>query len=109
MPCSYSDDVLRAVKSLDPLGSGFTIVNLGATQMIRSVPRELSTDQAIVLEAIQILGYVTASMLQANLQWEHARAMAVLDDLITDSLLWVDEQAEETEYWSPTFIRETGG
>ncbi|KAL2355495.1 RNA polymerase II transcription factor complex subunit [Cryomyces antarcticus] len=103
------DDILRAVKSLAPLGSGFTIMHLGSKQMIRSVPKELNTDQSTVLEAIQVLGYVTVSMLQVNLQWEGARAVAVIDDLISDSLVWVDEQAEETEYWSPTFIHDTGG
>ena len=102
----YSDDILRAVKSLEPLGSGFTIMKIGTKQMIRSVPKELNTDQSTVLEVIQVLGYVTVSMLQINLQWERARAVAVIDDLITDSLVWVDAQAEEKEYWSPAFMHE---
>lgn len=72
--------------------------------MIRSVPKELNTDQSKVLEVIQVLGYVTVSMLQINLHWEQARAVAVIDDLVTDSLVWVDEQAEEIEYWTPSFI-----
>lgn len=101
-----SDDILRAVKSLEPLGSGFTIMKLGHKQMIRSVPKELNTDQSAVLEAIQVLGYVTVSMLQINLGWERARCMAIIDDLMTDSLVWVDKQTEETEYWSPTFIHD---
>lgn len=83
-------------------------MNLGAKQMIRSVPRELNTDQSRVLEVIQVLGHVTVSMLQVNLQWEEARAVAVIDDLVTDSLVWVDEQAEETEYWTPSFIHDSG-
>lgn len=103
------DDVLRAVDSLHPLGSGFTITKLGHNQMIRSVPKELNIDQSTVLEAIQVLGYVTISMLQINLSWERARSIAAIDDLIADSLVWVDKQAEETEYWSPTFIHDTGG
>ncbi|KAJ9649452.1 ESCRT II complex subunit Dot2 [Coniosporium tulheliwenetii] len=103
------DDILRAVKSLEPLGSGFTILNLGHKQMIRSVPKELNTDQSTVLEAIQVLGHVTVSMLQINLNWERPRAIAVIDDLMADSLVWVDKQADETEYWSPTFIHDTGG
>lgn len=82
-------------------------MKLGAKQMIRSVPKELNTDQSVVLEAVQLLGYVTVSMMQINLQWERARAVAVIDDLVADSLLWVDIQAGETEYWSPTFIHET--
>lgn len=100
------DDVLRAVDSLKPLGSGFTVMKLGSKQMIRSVPKELNTDQSIILEAIQLLGYVTVSMLQINLHWERARATAVIDDLVSDSLLWVDEQCNEVEYWSPTFIHD---
>lgn len=72
--------------------------------MIRSVPKELNTDQSTVLEAIQVLGYVSVSMLQINLQWERARALAVIEDLLTDSLVWVDAQGEEREYWSPAFM-----
>ncbi|KAF2761178.1 EAP30 family protein Dot2 [Pseudovirgaria hyperparasitica] len=101
------DDVVRAVESLKPLGSGFTIIKLGHSQMIRSIPKELNTDQSTVLEAIQVLGYVTVSMLQVNLEWERARAKTVIDDLMGDSLVWADKQAEETEYWSPAYTQGT--
>lgn len=103
------DDVLRAVKSLEPLASGFKVLRLGSKQMVRSVPTELNTDQAIVLEAVQVLGYVTVSMLQINLRWGRARAVAVVDDLVAGSLVWVDTQGEEVEFWTPTFIRELAG
>ena len=96
-----SDDILRAVESLKPLGSGFSIVTVGSKKMIRSIPKELSTDQSTVLEAIQMLGYITASMLEDNLRWEHERGETVLQDLLADSLVWVDLQAEEKEYWAP--------
>lgn len=106
--CS-SDDIRRAVKSLEPLGSGFKIIDLGANQMIRSVPKELNTDQSTVLEVVQVLGYVTVSVLRDNLGWEKARAAAVIEDLVADSLVWVDLQAEETEYWTPSFIHQVEG
>ena len=102
------DDVLQAVKSLKPLCSGFSEIKLGTKTMIRSIPKELNPDQAVVLEAVQVLGYITVSMLQINLRWNRARASAVLDDLVEDSLLWVDTQAEETEYWTPASIHEVG-
>ncbi|KAL9613670.1 MAG: hypothetical protein Q9167_001799 [Letrouitia subvulpina] len=98
------DDILRAVKSLAPLGSGFSVVTVGRMQMIRSIPKELNTDQSTVLEAIQILGYVTCSMLEDNLGWEHARAETVIEDLLADSLVWIDAQTAEKEYWSPRFM-----
>jgi ESCRT-II complex subunit VPS22 len=98
------DDIKRAVDSLSPLGSCFTIMTIGHRSLIRSVPKELNTDQSTVLEAIQVLGYVTVSMLQVNLGWERPRACAVVEDLMVDSLVWVDCQAGENEYWSPAFI-----
>ncbi|KAJ5143053.1 uncharacterized protein N7515_001840 [Penicillium bovifimosum] len=95
------DDILRAVRSLEPLGSGFSIINVGSKQFIRSIPKELNTDQATVLEAIQVLGYVSVSMLRLNLNWEKARAQTVIDDLLADGLVWLDAQGPEKEYWSP--------
>ena len=75
--------------------------------MIRSVPKELNTDQSSVLEVLQILGHVTVSMLEDNLSWERPRAVAVIDDLLADSLVWVDLQCAEPEYWTPTVIHDT--
>ncbi len=95
------DDIIRAVKSLEPLGSGFKVIGIGIKQFIRSVPKELNTDQSTVLEVLQLLGSVTVSMLRVNLNWENARAMTVLEDLLADSLVWVDTQCAECEYWSP--------
>ncbi|MCJ1481660.1 hypothetical protein MMC06_001819 [Schaereria dolodes] len=103
------DDILRAVKSLKPLGSGFSIVTVGTKQMIRSIPKELNTDQATVLEAIQVLGFVTVSMLEDNLNWEYARAETVIQDLLADSLVWVDTKASEKEYWSPAILNDPDG
>ncbi|KAL8825454.1 MAG: hypothetical protein Q9191_004405, partial [Dirinaria sp. TL-2023a] len=91
-----------------PLGSGFSVVEIGSKQMIRSVPKELNPDQATVLEAIQVLGYVTYSMLADNLGWEHARAETVIQDLLADSLVWIDTQAPEKEYWSPAMMNDSG-
>lgn len=75
--------------------------------MIRSIPKELNPDQSIVLGVLQDLGYVTASMLEDNLGWDAARTYTVLEDLLTDSLVWLNEKDEnnqrlhENEYWSP--------
>ncbi|KAK3679549.1 ESCRT II complex subunit Dot2 [Recurvomyces mirabilis] len=102
------DDILRAIESLQPLGGMFKLTVLGGSKFIRSVPKELNPDQAKVLEVIQILGHVTVSMLQANLDWERARAITVIDDLVADSLVWVDSQADETEFWSPASMHEGG-
>jgi ESCRT-II complex subunit VPS22 len=100
------DDVLRALESLEPLGGMFKVTVLGSSIFIRSVPKELNPDQATVLGVIQILGFVTVSMLRDNLIWEHARSVAVIEDLVADGLVWVDLQAEEVEYWSPASMHD---
>ena len=48
-------------------------------------------------------------MLRANLGWDRARVQTVVDDLLSDSLVWVDAQADEKEYWAPTFISSSMG
>ena len=103
------DDILRAVRSLEPLGSGFSIVLVGSKKYIRSIPKELNTDQSTVLEVIQMLGFVSVSMLKLNLNWEKARAQTVIDDLLADGLVWLDAQGAENEYWSPQNLLDDSG
>ncbi|KND90731.1 Vacuolar-sorting protein SNF8 [Tolypocladium ophioglossoides CBS 100239] len=104
------DDVRRAVETLRPLGGSYGIVRVGRKEYIRSVPRELSGDQAAVVEAAQVLGYVSVSMLRDNLGWERARCRTVIDDLVAEGMLWVDQQtAGEWEYWRPSFMVDTEG
>ncbi|KAK5939521.1 ESCRT II complex subunit Dot2 [Knufia obscura] len=95
------DDIKNAVKSLEPLKSGFTIITIANKDFIRSIPKELNTDQSTVLEILQLLGNITVSLLRINLNWPKARAQTVIDDLLADSLVWVDKQCPEWEYWSP--------
>ncbi|KAF4512153.1 hypothetical protein G6O67_001329 [Ophiocordyceps sinensis] len=104
------DDVRRAVETLKPLGGSYGIMRLGRKEYIRSVPRELSSDQAAVVEAVQVLGYVSIGMLRDNLGWEVARCRTVIDDLVAQGMLWVDQQTRgEWEYWSPSSMVETDG
>lgn len=98
------DDIERSVKSLTVLGNGFELVQLSNKSMIRSVPSELSTDQASILGACEILGYVTVSMLQDNLGWSAARSSAVLNDMVVAGLVWIDSEGTETEYWAPQWM-----
>lgn len=96
------DDVRRAVETLSPLGGSYGIVTVGRKEYVRSVPRELSGDQASVVEAAQVLGYVSVGMLRDNLGWERARCRTVIDDLMAEGMLWVDKQTGgEWQYWSP--------
>ncbi|ATY58514.1 vacuolar-sorting SNF8 [Cordyceps militaris] len=104
------DDVRRAVATLRPLGGSYAIVTVGETEYVRSVPRELSRDQASCVEAAQVLGHVSVGMLRDNLAWEPARCKTVIDDLVAQGMLWVDKQTGgEWQYWSPAFMAGIGG
>jgi ESCRT-II complex subunit VPS22 len=98
------DDISLAIDTLSPLAGGFATIKLGNERYIRSVSKELSTDAAAVLEAAQLLGYISMSLLMTNLHWPHARSKTVVEDLVMDGMLWVDAQSEEMEFWSPSMM-----
>ncbi|XP_021095608.1 vacuolar-sorting protein SNF8 isoform X4 [Heterocephalus glaber] len=72
------DDLLRAIKKLKALGSGFGIIPVGGTYLIQSVPAELNMDHTVVLQLAEKNGYVTVSEIRASLKWETERARQVL-------------------------------
>ena len=86
---------------LEPLKGGFSIVTVGSKKMIRSVAKELSRDQAVVLEELQQHDYVTAASVMEKTGWDEARAVTVLEDLVANSMVWTCEEPEGTQYWAP--------
>ena len=62
-----------------------------------------------MLEAVQVLGYVSVSMLMVNLRWRRARAQTVLEDLVAEGLLWLASDCEEWEYWAPGAMMDPEG
>jgi ESCRT-II complex subunit VPS22 len=73
---------------------------------IRSIPKELNPDQAIVLEVAGINGFVSVGLLRVNLGWEDERSKSVLEDLVVEGMVWVDDAGDEREYWIPRGISE---
>uniref|UniRef100_A0A8C8YA72 Vacuolar-sorting protein SNF8 n=1 Tax=Panthera leo TaxID=9689 RepID=A0A8C8YA72_PANLE len=72
------DDLIRAIKKLKALGTGFGIIPVGGTYLIQSVPAELNMDHTVVLQLAEKNGYVTVSDIKASLKWETERARQVL-------------------------------
>ncbi len=71
---SDSDDIIKAVDTLKPLGSGFQVISLGTHKMIQSVPREMSTDTSTVLNLAGEKGYLSESDIISRLNWAEQRA-----------------------------------
>ncbi|KAF7440845.1 hypothetical protein PC9H_001193 [Pleurotus ostreatus] len=100
------DDVVRSIKTLQPLGAGYQVVELNGTKMVRSVVKELDRDQAVVLGlAHEAGGRIVVDILVVRLGWTRERSQAALDNmLLRDGLCWIDEQDEESgvSYWIPS-------
>ncbi|OBS77403.1 hypothetical protein A6R68_16116 [Neotoma lepida] len=99
------DDLIRAIKKLKALGTGFGIIPVGGTYLIQSVPAELNMDHTVVLQLAEKNGYVTVSEIKASLKWETERARQVLEHLLKEGLAWLDLQAPgEAHYWLPALF-----
>lgn len=99
------DDLIRAIKKLKALGTGFSIIPVGGTYLIQSVPAELNMDHTVVLQLAEKNGYVTVSDIKASLKWETERARQVLEHLLKEGLAWLDLQAPgEAHYWLPALF-----
>lgn len=98
------DDILRALKSLEPLGNGFEVITIGARKLVSSVPRELNVDHSTVLSLAQNKGgHITLDDL-LHKGWSRDRAGTALDGMIREGICWIDLQANPTEWWVPGFF-----
>ncbi|KAG8566088.1 hypothetical protein GDO81_013095 [Engystomops pustulosus] len=101
------DDIIRAIKKLKVLGSGFGIIPVGGSYLVQSVPAELNMDHTVVLQLAEKKGYVTVSEIKSSLNWEKERAKHVLEHLLKEGLAWIDSQAAgEPQYWLPALFSE---
>lgn len=96
------DDIVRSIKTLKPLSSGFEILIIGNRRMVRSVPKELDTDQSSLLLLSQVSrhfaaqfnrsekgqslnpthlqtnGFMTKGMIETELKWHEGRIRQAL-------------------------------
>nr|CBN81716.1 Vacuolar-sorting protein SNF8 [Dicentrarchus labrax] len=101
------DDLVRAIKKLKVMGSGFGMIPVGGSYLVQSVPAELNMDHTVVLQLAEKKGYVTVSEIKDSLKWEKERACHVLDHLLKEGLAWLDSQAAgESQYWLPALFSE---
>lgn len=99
------DDLLRAIKKLKVLGNGFTVLPIGKSYLVQSIPGELSMDHTSVLQQAESNGYITKSELMTQLKWEDERAGRALNFMVKEGLAWVDDQGKgERQFWFPSFF-----
>ncbi|CAD6580091.1 MAG: hypothetical protein CYPHOPRED_001085 [Cyphobasidiales sp. Tagirdzhanova-0007] len=115
-----ASDVSRAINSLEPLGCGYSIIDVGNKKMVRSVAAEFDTDSFAVLECASEggQGYVSVATLRSwtagtrvnapssFTEWTMRRAEnAFSKALLEDGLVWLDDGGEgEIMYWVPALF-----
>lgn len=100
-------DIEKSVQMLASLDGGFEIFQIrDHLKFLRSVPNELTLDQTKVLEVCSVMGYASINLLHINLNWERVRCKTTLNEMITNGLLWMDNQCGGNEilYWDPSWI-----
>jgi ESCRT-II complex subunit VPS22 len=94
------EDITRAIGLLSPL-AGYSVVSIGGVDFVRSVPRELDTDQsALLVIAATTGGRLTETNLRQSLGWNDVRARRALEDsVMREGLGWVDDQGPQRAVW----------
>jgi ESCRT-II complex subunit VPS22 len=94
------EDIERAVKKLEILGSGFKIVAIGSERLIRSVPVELSVDHTSALALCRETKVLSPPIMKHKLGWDERRIENTLQYLLDKELAWLDLQSPSgPEYW----------
>ena len=100
-----ADDVTQSISKVSSLGNGFKVLRIGRKTMVVSVPCELNRDHTSLIElAQQNQGHFSLRMVTKRLQWSRARVTGVLRVLQDEGMVWIDEQADSTEYWFPSLF-----
>lgn len=105
-----NDDIIRAIKKLKVLESGFSIISLKDTQdssdvLIRSIPGELNADHTEVLKIAEAQAFTSIETIKCKLKWDDVRCQQIINELIRDGVAWVDEQSTAKTYWFPSFFK----
>ncbi|KAJ2930056.1 hypothetical protein H1R20_g7028, partial [Candolleomyces eurysporus] len=103
------DDIVQSIKTLQPLGTGYQVVDIGGRKMVRSVVKELDDDQMTILALAQEHGgRIVEDMLIQRKQWTRERARTALENmLLRDGLCWLDDQDEQSgrAYWVTSVMK----
>jgi ESCRT-II complex subunit VPS22 len=97
------DDIIQAIKAIKPLGNGFCIIKIGDREYIQSVPCELSNDHLQICTIAKI-GYTTLDEIKTKTGWNQERIVSTLHTLMQESIIWVDDQAENRVFYFPGLI-----
>lgn len=104
------DDIKRCIIQIQNLSPEYQVVNINNTEMLYSVPKELSSHQKTILSYLSnknkpiIENYVNVNIVMNLCKTNRELAKSILQNMLEDNLLWVDKQGGSDEiYYSPSF------
>lgn len=100
------DDIIKSVKKLSKLGSGFRTITVGKVVLIVSVPEELDDDHMQVMNLAEDdrngqYGKVTIDAISRAFRWDVERTNRALQLLLAKGMIWLDVNRGEKSYWFP--------
>lgn len=100
------DDIIKSVKKLSKLGSGFRTITVGKAILIVSVPEELDDDHMQVMNLAEDdrycpYGEVTITAISRALQWDEERSNRAVELLLGKGMIWLDVNRGEKKYCFP--------
>eukprot|EP00766_Chilomastix_caulleryi_P001068 gnl/Chilomastix_caulleri/2046.p1 GENE.gnl/Chilomastix_caulleri/2046~~gnl/Chilomastix_caulleri/2046.p1 ORF type:complete len:160 (+),score=32.08 gnl/Chilomastix_caulleri/2046:318-797(+) len=105
------DDVTRALKKLETLGSSICVVKIGKDDYVQSVPKTMAGDLSDVMDCADEKGRVLISKLIEKYKWTKERASAAMDTLVGQGVAMIDDQDKcgERVYWFLSMIADVLG
>jgi len=96
------EDIKMALSKINCLGNGLGIVRIGSKSYVKSVPMELNRDHEDLLTLAEGKGHFTLDYAMEKLRWPKRRTIDAIENLMKESICWVDKQALPEEYWLPS-------
>lgn len=108
-------DVRRAIETLDPLGCGYKLLEVGGRKVVQCYPLGLDRDSLVVVEVASrtgrgAVGKDEVYSAKRGEGWTMDRVERALEKAVmSDGMAWIDEQASRTagagaEYWVPALF-----
>lgn len=103
------DDIMKALGALQNLGKGYDVIAVGGRRWVKfysaSGDGGIPADHKRIYEMCDFMGgYVSYGLLRDNYGWDNVRVRNVIEEMISDGLLWVDSQGDEWLFWEPSWI-----
>ncbi|GAA97592.1 uncharacterized protein L969DRAFT_94734 [Mixia osmundae IAM 14324] len=97
-------DIIRALRVLEPLGTGYHLLTIGDRKLVRSRPAEFNTDAIKLVEIASLSGngFVSHAFLESQARWTPQKVESALETaLMIDGLVWIDTQTDDGRplYW----------